>query len=204
MKVIALIGGSGAGKSTVLQGLTAHFGDRLAVLSLDNYYRPKEELPVDENGETNFDLPEVIDHEALVRDVDALARGEAVELRTYTYNRDVMVPEPIRIAPAPLLVVEGLFVLASEGMRRRTDAIGYIDAPVEVRLERRILRDGKERGYTEEEVRYQWQHHVRPADIVHIEPWRTRADVVVDNHHHWQVGLQALIDRMEVLDRESA
>ena len=144
MKVIALIGGSGAGKSTVLQGLTAHFGNRLAVLSLDNYYRPKEELPVDENGETNFDLPEVIDHEALVRDVDALARGEAVELQTYTYNRDVMVPEPLRIAPAPLLVVEGLFVLASEGMRRRTDAIGYIDAPVEVRLERRIRRDGIE------------------------------------------------------------
>jgi len=101
-------------------------------------------------------------------------------------------------------VVEGLFVLASEGMRRRTDAIGYIDAPVEVRLERRIQRDGKERGYTEEEVRYQWKHHVRPADIAHIEPWRTRADVVIDNQHDWQDGLRALIDRMEVLERESA
>ena len=205
MKVIALLGGSGAGKSTVLRGIVAHFGPRVAVLSLDNYYRPKEELPVDENGETNFDLPEVIDHTALVRDVDRLAAGEVVELRTYTYNRDVIAPEPVRVAPAPLLVVEGLFVLASEEMQRRADVIGYIDAPVDVRLARRIRRDGSERGYTEEEVRYQWQHHVRPADIVHIEPWRSKADVVIDNHHHWQDGLQRLIDRMEqVAQQESA
>ena len=108
VKILALIGGSGSGKSTILNGLRKHFGERAAVLSLDNYYRPKSELPVDENGETNFDLPEVINDADLVRDIDALRAGRPIALDTYTYNRDVMQSEKITIAPAEWLVVEGL------------------------------------------------------------------------------------------------
>ena len=87
MKILALIGGSGSGKSTVLDGLRNHFGERAAVLSLDNYYRPKSELPVDENGETNFDMPVVIDDETMVSDIDVLRAGKSIHLSTYTYNR---------------------------------------------------------------------------------------------------------------------
>lgn len=202
MKIAALIGGSGSGKSTVLRGLRSHFDERVSVLSLDDYYRPKEELPVDHNGETNFDLPEVINHHDLVRDIDKLKSGEPIQLETYTYNRDVMTSEAITIAPAEWLVVEGLFVMAYPEMLGRVDLVAYIDAPEEVRLQRRIQRDGRERGYTEDEVRYQWRHHVRPADQAHIEPWRSKAAIVVDNHHHWQDGLQALITAMENLDKQ--
>lgn len=197
MKIAVLVGGSGSGKSTVLRGLRSHFDERVAVLSLDDYYKPKSELPVDDQGETNFDLPEVIDHAALLADVDRLGRGEAVRLATYTYNRDVMQSEEIVIAPAEWLVVEGLFAMAYEGMRERAEVVAYIDAPEEVRLARRIARDGAERGYTEDEVRYQWRRHVRPADLAYIEPWKREADVVIDNHHHWQDGLNALIAHME-------
>ena len=197
MKILALIGGSGSGKSTILNGLREHFGARAAVLSLDNYYRPKEDLPVDKNGETNFDLPEVINDKDLVRDIDQLRAGKPIQLDTYTYNRDVMQSEKITIAPAEWLVVEGLFAMAYPAMEERIDLLGFIDAPAETRLQRRIQRDGAERGYTEDEVRYQWQNHVRPADIAHIEPWKDRADVVVDNTHHWQEGLQSLIAKME-------
>lgn len=197
MKIAALIGGSGSGKSTVLRGLRNHFDDRVSVLSLDDYYRPKSELPLDENGATNFDLPEVIDEVALVRDIQRLQRGEPISLETYTYNRDVMTSEQITIAPAEWLVVEGLFVMAYPEMERLVDLVAYIDAPESVRLQRRIQRDGSERGYSEDEVRYQWQNHVRPADLAHIEPWREKAHVLVDNHHHWQEGLSALIKQME-------
>lgn len=197
MKILALIGGSGSGKSTVLNGLRAHFGERVAVLSLDNYYRPKAELPIDENGETNFDLPEVINHHDMVRDIDQLLRGEPIALKTYTYNRDVMKSETVVIVPAEWLVVEGLFAMAYPEMEERVDLLGFIDAPAEVRLQRRIERDGAERGYTEDEVRYQWKNHVRPADLAFIEPWKSRADVIVDNHRDWQDGLRELIDRME-------
>ena len=197
MKILALIGGSGSGKSTILNGLREHFGERAAVLSLDNYYRPKSELPVDENGETNFDLPEVINDTDLVRDIDHLRSGRPIELDTYTYNRDVMQSEKITIAPAEWLVVEGLFAMAYPAMEERIDLLGFIDAPAQVRLRRRIERDGSERGYTEDEVCYQWHNHVLPADIAHIEPWKDKADVVVDNTEHWQAGLESLIAKME-------
>lgn len=200
MKILALIGGSGSGKSTILNGLLAHFQNRAAVLSLDDYYRPKSELPIDENGETNFDLPSVIDDAALVRDIDRLKRGESISLETYTYNRDVMQSEKIVIEQTEWLVVEGLFVMAYPAMKERVDMVGFIDAPVEVRLNRRIQRDGTERGYSEEEVRYQWNNHVRPADIEFIEPWRDRADAVIENYPHWEQGLKDLIAKMENLD----
>lgn len=202
MKLVALVGGSGAGKSTVLRGLCAHFGSRVSVLSCDDYYLPKAQLPVDDQGMTNFDLPEVIDHGKLIADIDRLRAGEGVELDTYTYNRDVMASARIRIEPTEWLIVEGLFVMAYPGVRERATLVGYIDAPVEVRLARRIQRDGTERGYSAEEVMYQWENHVRPSDLAFIEPWRDRADVVIDNHHHWQDGLQALVNRMESWEQQ--
>ena len=200
MKILALIGGSGSGKSTVLNGLKAHFGTRASILSLDNYYKPKYELPVDENGETNFDLPEVIDEVAMVADIDQLLSGRSISLQTYTYNREVMESKEIVIEPSEWLIVEGLFAMAYPAMIDRVDLLGYIDAPPEVRLQRRIDRDGNERGYTEEEVRYQWKNHVRPADIQFIEPWKLRADVVIDNQHDWKDGLESLIAKMESLN----
>jgi len=197
LKILALIGGSGSGKSTVLDGLRNHFGERAAVLSLDNYYRPKSELPVDENGETNFDMPVVIDDETMVSDIDVLRAGKSIHLSTYTYNRDVMKSETVTIDPAEWLIVEGLFAMAYPAMEERVDLVGYIDASPETRLARRIARDGSERGYTEDEVRYQWKNHVRPADIQFIEPWKIKADVVVDNEKDWKSGLNELIDKME-------
>jgi uridine kinase len=197
LKILALIGGSGSGKSTVLDGLRNHFGERAAVLSLDNYYRPKSELPVDENGETNFDMPVVIDDETMVSDIDVLRAGKSIHLSTYTYNRDVMKSETVTIDPAEWLIVEGLFAMAYPAMEERVDLVGYIDASPETRLARRIARDGSERGYTEDEVRYQWKNHVRPADLQFIEPWKTKADVVVDNEKDWKSGLNELIDKME-------
>ena len=110
---------------------------------------------------------------------------------------DVMKSETVTIDPAEWLIVEGLFAMAYPAMEERVDLVGYIDASPETRLARRIARDGSERGYTEDEVRYQWKNHVRPADIQFIEPWKTKADVVVDNEKDWKSGLNELIDKME-------
>ena len=197
MKIVALTGGSGSGKSTVLKGLLDYFSDKASILSLDDYYRPREELPVDYNGETNYDVPQAINHLDLHRDILKLKSGESVSLKTYTYNRDRMKSEVITINSAPWLIVEGLFVMHNDDVRSLFDITAYIDATTSTRLKRRKYRDETVRGYSPNEVQYQWINHVRPADIKHIEPWRNKCDIVIDNEKDWTKGLNELIALME-------
>ena len=197
MRIVALTGGSGSGKSTVLNGLLEHFSDSASILSLDDYYRPREELPVDENGETNYDVPQAINHQDLLRALKKLKSGESISLETYTYNRNVMKSELITIGPSDWLIVEGLFVMHDEGVRDLFDLSAYVDAEPSTRLERRKYRDETVRGYSPSEVEYQWNNHVRPADIEHIEPWKEKCDIVIDNENDWSEGLFNLIALME-------
>ena len=146
MKILAITGGSGSGKSTVLRALADHLGARASMLSLDDYYRPKEELPVDGNGETNFDVPEAIDHVALHRDILKLGRGEQVSFQSYTYNKDLMTSELTVVEPREWLIVEGLFVMCYPDVVEMADVKAFIHASPEIRLARRKDRDLNVRG----------------------------------------------------------
>ncbi|HHZ81798.1 MAG TPA: uridine kinase, partial [Flavobacteriales bacterium] len=130
-------------------------------------------------------------------DMITLKSGEIVELDTYTYNRSAMISERIKVEPAKWLVVEGLFALYDDTVREMIDISAFIDASVETRLERRKHRDLTIRGYSPDEVQYQWDNHVRPADIKFIEPWKGKCDVVINNEEHWEHGLRELIYKME-------
>ena len=129
MKIVAITGGSGSGKSTVLHGLKDHFGDRLSMLSLDDYYRPKEVLPVDANGETNFDVPEAIDHPTLHADILRLKAGKKVSFETYTYNKSLMQSEVAVVEPREFLVVEGLCCVTPRWPNSRTSRLTSTPLP---------------------------------------------------------------------------
>ena len=202
MKIVALTGGSGSGKSTILNGIRDHFGDDITILSLDDYYHPVTEIPVDDKGETNFDLPEAIIYDNLIRDIYALQRGETVEIDTYTFNRDMMKSECVIKTPSLWLIVEGLFALHDMRVREMIDIKVFISASVETRLKRRKYRDLTIRGYNNREVQYQWDNHVRPSDIEFIQPWKEKCDVVIDNEDNWQEGVANLIRKMDVVSEK--
>lgn len=198
--LIGIAGGSASGKSLILKELLSFFepGD-ISFITQDNYYLDRIKQVVDENGEVNFDLPTAIDRDALVRDVDALLNGETVVRKEYTFNNPKIHPQYITVKPAKIIIVEGLFVFHFSELAQRLDLRVYIDARDDVKLLRRLKRDAQERGYSESDVRYRWEHHVKPCYKTYLRPYRDHCDVVLTNNVHYIKGLTVLVNHLKTL-----
>jgi uridine kinase len=195
--IVGVVGGSASGKGTVVGRLLAHYGERAAVLRMDDYYRPLAEVPKDEEGEANFDDPAALDLVRLARDMDRLKSGEDLHISSYTFNQPGVVPEPLHIRALPVVFLDGLFMLHDEGVRERLDLSILIHATPETRFERRLARDQAERSLTPEIIRYQWERHVRPGDLRFLEPVSHLADVVVDNNRAGEPDLTPALNAID-------
>ena len=192
--IVSIAGGSASGKTSFLNALLEAFSeDEISLVSQDNYYRPFEEQQKDENGWVNFDLPTSINEEEFTNDLKNLKKGNAIERLEYTFNNPAVTPAMIVTKPSPIIITEGLFVFHYNEVQRLADYKVYLHASPEIRLERRIKRDHVERGYPENEVRYQWEHHVRPADKNFLEPYQHLANQTVFNDVSYDMGLKVLI-----------
>jgi uridine kinase len=196
--LIGIAGGSGSGKTTFLRAILDKFpSDQIALVSQDNYYEPRENQQADENGVINFDLPTSINREHFAHDMQRLMNGETLEKIEYTFNNKAAAPKTVYTHPAPIIIMEGLFVFHYEEIRNQLDYKVFIDAHHETRLERRIRRDSAERGHPEHEVRYQWDNHVRPAELKYLEPYKADCELVIDNTHNFDDGLNELLDMIQ-------
>lgn len=196
--IIGIAGGSGSGKTTFLRALMDRVPkENLALVSQDNYYQPIELQEKDENGQVNFDLPISINREQFFNDINQLMNGKSITKTEYTFNNENREAQQIVVQPAKIIVTEGLFVFHYNEIRDLLNYKVYIDAHKETRLERRIHRDLEERGYPENEVRYQWNNHVIPAEQSYLEPFKPGVDLLVDNTHSFDQGLEKLISVIE-------
>lgn len=198
--IIGLVGGSASGKTTFIKALSARFAPQdLAVISQDHYYHPIEMQAKDERGEVNFDLPGALDRERCRQDLDSLMEGRAIQIKEYTFNRPGAEPTYHTVLPAPVLVIEGLFVFHYPELADLLDLRIFIDAPLETMLARRIVRDLEERGYPEEVVRYQWDHHVAPAYRAYLEPYRDSSDLIITNTQGFGPALEVFVSHIQSL-----
>lgn len=192
--IIGLAGGSASGKTTVLAKLEERFeGKGVSFISSDNYYKEQHLQQRDENGEVNYDLPTALFEDKLVADIAKLRNGEAIEIEEYTFNNPNVTPRLLKYEPTPVVVVEGLFVFHFEALQPLLDYKILIDAPELVRLQRRLQRDGVERGYDEKVVKYQWENHVLPAYNKYLAPYKPSADLKVDTHHSFEEDYNKLV-----------
>lgn len=184
--IIGIAGGSGSGKTFFLKCFLEHFtADEVSLVSQDDYYIPvAHNMTKEENKEYNFDLPATIDHEHFQQDISKLLNKEAILKQEYTFNNPDAIPKMIEIKPAPILIVEGLFILHFKDISELLDLKVFIDADEDVALQRRLKRDLIERGYSHDDVMYKWINHVVPAYKEYLLPYKDECDRVITNNTH--------------------
>ncbi len=191
--IIGISGGSGSGKTSFIRRLRATFSeDELCILSQDDYYLPREQQHRDHNDEFNFDLPKSFDKKKFRKDIERLMTGEIVIIKEYTFNNPDAQPKILTFRPAPILVIEGLFVFHFKKVAPLLDLKVFINAKENLKIIRRIMRDQVERGYPLDDVLYKYQHHVLPSFERFIQPYKEEADIVVNNNRDFERGLEVL------------
>ncbi|MBZ0245195.1 MAG: uridine kinase [Cyclobacteriaceae bacterium] len=191
---IGITGGSGSGKTRFIKSLATHFtSDELCLVSMDHYYRPLDQQLLDKKGVENFDLPQSIDCHALRDDIIKLKQGKLVIKEEYTFNNPEAKPIQLTFKPAPILLIEGLFVQYFEEIEQELDLRIFIEAKDHIKLGRRIRRDREERGYDVDDVLYRYEHHTMPEYDELIEPLKHNADLIIPNNNDFKAAVDVLV-----------
>src|SRR5690606_9856259 len=192
--VVGITGGSASGKTFFMNRLIHSLPEEsVSHISQDNYYRPIHQIPKDENGIENFDLPETIDYELFASQIAALKRGEVIHQTEYTYNNTRQTPRILTVYPRPVIVVEGLFIYYYSDVANEIDLKIFVDAKEHVKIKRRIIRDNDERGYDLLDVLYRWENHIGPTYDKYVKPLRAAADLVVNNNTSFDTALEVIL-----------
>ncbi len=192
--VVGITGGSGSGKTTFIRKIREQLPEKsVCVLSQDEYYRPIEEQMRDEQGIVNFDLPDAIDRKAFAKDIKRLIKGKTVRRKEYTFNNDKATAKDLIFKPAPILIIEGLFVFYYPEINKLLDLRIFLHAKENIKVIRRIKRDRIERNYPLEDVLYRYENHVLPAFEKYILPHKEEADLVINNNTQFNAALQVII-----------
>jgi len=182
--IIGIAGGTGSGKTFFLRCFLKYFTDtEVCLVSQDDYYFPvAHKMTKEENTLYNFDLPSTIDHLSFENDIARLMNGETILKKEYTFNNPDIVPKTLEIKPAPIMIVEGLFILHFRKIASTLDLKIFIEADDDVALQRRLKRDLTERGYSHDDVMYRWVNHVAPAYNEYLLPYKNECDQVITNN----------------------
>ena len=198
--LIGLAGGTGSGKTTVANAIVKRVGEeRIAILSHDSYYRDFVDLPKDILDRQNFDHPDSLESELLVRHLKALKQGMVVETPIYDFKVHCRAAESRRVEPRKVILVDGILIFAEPELRKLFDVKIYVDTDADIRLIRRLKRDIAERGRSVESVVTQYESTVRPMHMEFVEPSKRYADLIIPEGGENTVALDFLFARLREL-----
>ena len=173
--------------------------DRIEWISHDSYYRNFDALTPEQLHHINFDHPDSLETELLVRHLDVLSKGSAVEVPSYDFITYARTTQTTRVLPRKVVIVEGILILAEPELRKRIDIKLFVDTPSDIRFMRRLVRDIQTRGRSLESVIEQYITTVRPMHEEFVEPSKRHADLIIPEGGENQVALDAIISRVEHL-----
>ncbi len=195
--VIGIAGGTGSGKTTLMNNLIQRFEGQVTVLSHDNYYRRNDHLTYEERCRINYDEPAALETDLMARHLEQLRRGETIACPVYDFAQHNRSHETIEISPKSVIIVEGILIFENQELRDLMDIKIFVDTDADVRLCRRIKRDVNKRGRSLESVLEQYQTTVKPMHEKYVEPSKKHANLVVlEGGKNW-VALDMIVGRIQ-------
>jgi uridine kinase len=198
MLIVGIAGGTGSGKTTVVQKVMERFpSEAVIVIPQDAYYKDNSQIPLEERQKINFDHPDSLEFSLLIEHLKELRQGQSIEMPIYSYLTCLRSKETITVKPARVVLVEGILILADSGLRDMFDIKVFVDADADDRLGRVIKRDIVERGRSVLVVLDRYHDTVKPSHLQFIEPSKRYADFIIPGGGENQVGIEVLISIIE-------
>lgn len=197
--IIGIAGGTGAGKSTLINSNKSTFQNEIAILSHDFYYRSHDDLSYEERAALNYDHPDAFETDLMIQQIRDLREGIPVQRPVYDFVIHNRTKETIRVMPARVIIVEGILLFEHKGLLAEFDIKVFVDTDADVRIIRRIQRDVRERGRSMESVIEQYLTTVKPMHEAFVEPSRKHADLIIPEGGYNLVALEMLQHRIKSL-----
>jgi uridine kinase len=198
MLIVGIAGGTGCGKTTVVNKIMGEFPNgEVVVIPQDSYYKDNRHISLEERQKINFDHPDSLEFTLLIDHLKQLKKGKSIEMPIYSYLTCLRAKETITINPANVVLVEGILILSDPGLRNILDIKVFVDADADDRLGRVIQRDIVERGRSVLKVLERYHDTVKPSHLQFIEPSKRYADIIIPGGGENQVGIEVLITIIE-------
>ena len=195
--VIGIAGGTGSGKTTLMDNLIAKFKDDVTILSHDNYYKRHDELTYEQRCLLNYDEPAALETDLMARHLALLRQGLTIDCPVYDFTVHNRSDKTIPIVPKKVIIVEGILIFENQPLRDLMDIRIFVDTDADVRLCRRIKRDVQQRGRTLESVLTQYQDTVKPMHEMYVEPSKKYANIIVPEGGKNLVALDMITGRIQ-------
>ena len=199
--IIGIAGGSGSGKSTFAERLKAAFPDHVSLISCDNYYLPHDDLPLEARAKLNYDAPEALEFDLMVRHLSELKGGQAVLCPVYDFTRHTRSISVTEILPRPIILIDGILIFHDPALRACMDLKIYVETDADERILRRARRDMLERGRDLDSVIHQYLTTVKPMHNTYVNPTKEFADIILTGGRNEQAFLLVKAQIEKLLNR---
>lgn len=194
IEIIGICGGSASGKSTISQLLKSISKGRIEVISLDSYYKPYDELTLQEKRKINYDHPDAFDIKLLIEQLRMLKKGNEIDMPIYSFDTYSRCKNTMKVKPKRFIILEGMLILHFKEIRELLTKSFFIDADETNRLNRMIERDVRERGRTTDWIIYQYMRDMKPMHEEYVEPQRKIADYVIDGNNNINENIEQIMN----------
>ncbi len=197
--VIGIAGGTGSGKSTIVESIKKEIGDNIAILCHDYYYKSNDHLSYEERSKLNFDHPNSLETDMMIHHIRMLKENKAVDIPLYDFVNHTRSEKTLRVEPKRVIIVEGILIFENKDLVDELDIKVFVDTDADVRIIRRILRDVKERGRSLDSVINQYLTTVKVMHEEFVEPSKRKADIIIPEGGYNLVALSMLINKIQTL-----